>query len=245
MRAGTYPARTGRAGGLGLFYRDTRFFSRYDLTLDGEALVLLSSHEGGGAWILHVLGHPELETEDGCIAPHPSGATAWSIRARSTRSLPSPTSTPNQVHLALELAFAADFIDIFVVRGIADPPAPALRDSGGYLDYRGDYGNGLVNPGWKDSGVAITNADGSLATPPIALCEVQGYLYRAWLAGANLLELTSDPRRCTMLRVGSAGTASPSSPADSSAARPSGTPCATRWPAVRRPGRRPRCPMHW
>ncbi|HEX8757537.1 MAG TPA: glycogen debranching N-terminal domain-containing protein, partial [Steroidobacteraceae bacterium] len=72
-------------------------------------------------------------------------------------------------------------------------------DGDGYLDYRGAYGNGLVNQGWKDSGVAITNSDGSLATPPIALCEAQGYLYRAWLAGARLLALTGDAERARSL----------------------------------------------
>jgi glycogen debranching enzyme len=72
-------------------------------------------------------------------------------------------------------------------------------DGDGYLDYRGAYGTGLVNQGWKDSGAAIVNADGSLATPPIALCEVQGYLYRAWLAGARLLTLTGDEQRARSL----------------------------------------------
>ncbi len=39
--------------------------------------------------------------------------------------------------------------------------------------------NGLVNQGWKDSHDAIFHADGSLAEGPIALCEVQGYVYAA------------------------------------------------------------------
>ncbi|HVS75298.1 MAG TPA: amylo-alpha-1,6-glucosidase, partial [Steroidobacteraceae bacterium] len=72
-------------------------------------------------------------------------------------------------------------------------------DGDGYLDYRGGYANGLVNQGWKDSGVAIVDADGSLATPPIALCEAQGYLYRAWLEAARLLELTGEPARARSL----------------------------------------------
>jgi glycogen debranching enzyme len=38
---------------------------------------------------------------------------------------------------------------------------------------------GLVNQGWKDSQDAIFHADGSLAQGPIALCEVQGYVYAA------------------------------------------------------------------
>ena len=65
-------------------------------------------------------------------------------------------------------------------------------DGDGYLDYGGGqadgrYERGLVNQGWKDSGDAIVNADGSLAEPPIALCEVQGYLYRAWQSAARTL----------------------------------------------------------
>jgi len=65
-------------------------------------------------------------------------------------------------------------------------------DGDGYLDYGGgqadgSYQGGLVNQGWKDSGDAIVNADGTLAEPPIALCEVQGYLYRTWHSAARTL----------------------------------------------------------
>jgi glycogen debranching enzyme len=38
----------------------------------------------------------------------------------------------------------------------------------------------LANQGWKDSFDAISHTDGSLARPPIALCEVQGYVYAAY-----------------------------------------------------------------
>jgi len=440
--------------GLGLFYRDTRFLSRYELTLNGTLPVPLSSHEGGGAWTFHVLGNPALRSADGrCIEP----CTICLRRDRvvgdgAIHEIIAVTNFgPGPVHLSLELAFGADFVDIFVVRGIAEPPPPALlpaevdpggrvalrsvsrdgiqqvtrldfsppptrltqerarldldldsgerrelgveiaprlgtagahgaaggdvprqmlrrregearewlesstqlggdptlerivrrslldlkllrtplhggdhyiaggipwfatlfgRDSAlsalmicgfraaiagdtarvlaryqadrcdtyrdaepgkiahelrqgtlarlaeipqspayygtvdatplflilleeylawtgdvglvrelrgnidaaldwierfgdsdgdGYLDYRGAYGTGLVNQGWKDSGVAITNADGSLATPPIALAEVQGYLYRAWLGAARLLELTGEVPRARSL----------------------------------------------
>src|SRR5439155_1076277 len=58
--------------------------------------------------------------------------------------------------------------------------AHAIDDGDGYMVYRGRYPNGLVNQGWKDSGNAIVNADGSLPEPPIALCEVQAYAFRAW-----------------------------------------------------------------
>ncbi len=49
----------------------------------------------------------------------------------------------------------------------------------GYLSYEKKSEKGLGNQGWKDSGDSIMNADGSLAAPPIALVEVQGYVYRA------------------------------------------------------------------
>ncbi len=450
---GDIPGESSSGQGLGLFYRDTRFLSLYELTLNDTPPVPLSSHEGGGAWAFHVLGNPELRSAGGgCIAPHTvairrdrmvgEGAIHEIIAVTNFGTGP--------VHLSLELAFAADFSDIFVVRGIAQPPAPALlpaelgdcrrvelrsiardgipqvtrlgfsrpasrltgqrarfdfdldsgerrelaieiaprlgeagapsgaggdpqeilrrcerdgrewlesstqargdpvleailrrslldlkllrtplhgahhyiaggipwfatlfgRDSAlsavavcgfraaiagdtarvlaryqadrcdsyrdaepgkiahelrqgvlarlkeipqspvyygtvdatplflillgeylawtgdvglirelrgnldaalgwierfgdsdgdGYLDYRGAYGNGLVNQGWKDSGVAITNADGSLAAPPVALAEVQGYLYRAWLAAVRILELTGEAARAGSL----------------------------------------------
>ena len=69
----------------------------------------------------------------------------------------------------------------------------AEADGDGYFDYDGKYENGLVNQGWKDSGNAIVNADGSLAEPPIALCEVQAYAYRAWRQMAGLLRSLGDP----------------------------------------------------
>lgn len=452
---GDIPRASADDSGLGLFYRDTRFLSVFELTLNGASLVPLSSHEGSGAWTFHVLGNPPLVAAGGgCIAPHTIGVRR--DRVVGVAAIHEIIAVTNfgaaPVHLSLELAFASDFTDIFVVRGIADPPRPAMlpaevaqaqrvalrsvardgtqqatllgfslpaahltgeaarfdldldsgerrelaieiaprlgpagsaggdcgtedvhgmlrereregrewldccaevrgdpvlerivrrslldlqllrtplhggqhyiaggipwfatlfgRDSAlsaleicgfraaiagdtarvlaryqaeycdayrnaepgkiahelrqgilarlgeipqsptyygtvdatplflilldeylawsgdvglirelrdnidaaldwierfgdsdgdGYLDYRGAYGNGLVNQGWKDSGVAITNADGSLATPPIALCEVQGYLYRAWLAGARLLTLTGSEERADAL----------------------------------------------
>jgi glycogen debranching enzyme len=51
--------------------------------------------------------------------------------------------------------------------------------NGKYLSYASKSSKGLGNQGWKDSGDSVMNSDGSLATPPIALVEVQGYVYRA------------------------------------------------------------------
>jgi glycogen debranching enzyme len=69
----------------------------------------------------------------------------------------------------------------------------ADHDGDGYVDYVGEYANGLVNQGWKDSGNAIIQADGTLAKPPIALCEVQGYAFRAYRQCAALLRALDEP----------------------------------------------------
>lgn len=58
----------------------------------------------------------------------------------------------------------------------------------GYLRYHRKLAGGLDNQGWKDSGDAIVHRDGRLARPPIALAEVQGYVYAARMHYAALLE---------------------------------------------------------
>jgi len=62
------------------------------------------------------------------------------------------------------------------------------RDGDGYLEYETRSTLGLTNQGWKDSADAVMHADGDLARPPIALCEVQGYAYAAWMAAAELAD---------------------------------------------------------
>src|SRR5204863_5718424 len=52
-------------------------------------------------------------------------------------------------------------------------------DGDGYVEYVKRSPKGLDNQGWKDSWDAVVHPDGSLAKPPIALVEVQGYVYQA------------------------------------------------------------------
>ena len=66
------------------------------------------------------------------------------------------------------------------------------RDGDGFVEYARRNEHGLANQGWKDSWDAIRHADGTLATGPIALCEVQGYVYAAYLARAHLAEEAGD-----------------------------------------------------
>lgn len=60
------------------------------------------------------------------------------------------------------------------------------RDGDGFVEYERLNERGLVNQGWKDSWDGINFADGSLAEPPTALCEVQAYVYSAFRARALL-----------------------------------------------------------
>ncbi|HTE87205.1 MAG TPA: glycogen debranching N-terminal domain-containing protein [Dehalococcoidia bacterium] len=53
------------------------------------------------------------------------------------------------------------------------------RDGDTFLEYERQSERGLLNQGWKDSGEAIVDGDGEIAKQPIALVEVQGYLYAA------------------------------------------------------------------
>jgi glycogen debranching enzyme len=62
---------------------------------------------------------------------------------------------------------------------------PGDPDRDGFVEYNRADEKGLVNQGWKDSQDAVFHADGSIALGPIALCEVQGYVYAAKRAAAR------------------------------------------------------------
>jgi len=60
------------------------------------------------------------------------------------------------------------------------------RDGDGFVEYHRETDQGLANQGWKDSHDSIFHADGSGAEGPIALCEVQAYVFAAKQAAARL-----------------------------------------------------------
>jgi glycogen debranching enzyme len=62
---------------------------------------------------------------------------------------------------------------------------PGDLDRDGFVEYLSATEQGLANQGWKDSHDAIFHADGHLAEGPIALAEVQGYVYAAKRAAAR------------------------------------------------------------
>jgi glycogen debranching enzyme len=73
---------------------------------------------------------------------------------------------------------------------------PADLDGDGFLEYRkrSDSELALDNQCWKDSSDSIRFADGRLAEPPIATCEIQGYAYDARLRTARLMREVWDDR---------------------------------------------------
>lgn len=67
-------------------------------------------------------------------------------------------------------------------------------DGDGFIEYSSRSKQGLVNQGWKDSGDSIFHENGSFATGPIALCEVQGYAFDAWKKAAAMAHRLDRPR---------------------------------------------------
>jgi glycogen debranching enzyme len=74
------------------------------------------------------------------------------------------------------------------------------QDGDGFVEYEQRAPAGLINHGWKDSHDCIVHADGSLAQGPIALVEVQGYVYEAKLRIADVYEALGDAPRADQLR---------------------------------------------
>jgi len=73
------------------------------------------------------------------------------------------------------------------------------RDGDGFVEYYRESENGLVNQGWKDSHDSVFHADGQLATGPIALCEVQAYVYAAKQGAAMMARVLGDHARADVL----------------------------------------------
>jgi glycogen debranching enzyme len=74
-------------------------------------------------------------------------------------------------------------------------------DRDGFTEYRRHTSKGLLNQGWKDSHDSISFSDGTLATGPIALAEVQGYVYCAKRSMAAVYEALGKSQRAEELRI--------------------------------------------
>ncbi len=62
------------------------------------------------------------------------------------------------------------------------------RDGDGFQEYQTRSPVGYENMGWKDSGDSVVYPDGSLVKGPKALCELQGYVYGAWVRMAEVFD---------------------------------------------------------
>jgi len=112
----------------------------------------------------------------------------------------------------LFLMLAAEYVawtgDLDLVRQLEPNLTAALEwidkygdsDRCGYVEYSKRSPKGLLNQGWKDSRNGVVNGDGTLVRPPIALVEVQGYVYAAKRGMAWLLSLLGKERLARKLR---------------------------------------------
>jgi glycogen debranching enzyme len=87
-------------------------------------------------------------------------------------------------HIEAALAWIDDYGDI---------------DRDGFIEYQRKSETGLIQQGWKDSYDSVFHANGDLAEPPIALCEVQGYVYAAKKLGGELARVLGFGERAEKL----------------------------------------------
>ncbi len=114
---------------------------------------------------------------------------------------------------ALYLIMLSDIVlwtgDLDFARSMLEPINLALRwideygdpDQDGFVEYETKSRRGLVNQGWKDSGNSVVHTDGRLAEPPIALAEVQAYVYYAKRRISSLFELLGYRERAGEIRA--------------------------------------------
>jgi glycogen debranching enzyme len=73
-------------------------------------------------------------------------------------------------------------------------------DGDGFQEYQTRSSAGYENLGWKDAGDAVLYPDGRSVKGPKALCELQGYVYDAWLRMAELFAALGESKRAARLR---------------------------------------------
>jgi len=98
--------------------------------------------------------------------------------------------------------------DLELCRGLRDTAVRCLEwidrygdlDGDGFQEYRTRSDRGYENQGWKDSVDSVMYPNGSLVKQPKALCELQGYVYDAWLRMAEMFDALGEPDRSASLR---------------------------------------------
>ena len=73
-------------------------------------------------------------------------------------------------------------------------------DGDGFQEYQTRSPAGYENMAWKDADDAVRHADGSLVQGPKALCELQAYVYAAWVRMAEIYDALGDAAAAVRLR---------------------------------------------
>jgi glycogen debranching enzyme len=73
-------------------------------------------------------------------------------------------------------------------------------DGDGFQEYQTRSKQGYENVGWKDAGDAVVYPDGTQVKQPKALCELQGYVFDAWMRMAEVFTVLGDEQRAASLR---------------------------------------------
>ncbi len=186
-----------------IFGRDSLIASHQILSVNPgparEVLQMLAAHQGTEVddWrdeepgkILHEVRQGELARAG--IVPH-------------TPYFGSVDSTP--LFLVLLAQYFRWTGDLDLVGRLRPNAEAALRwideygdiDGDGFVEYRTRSARGIRNQGWKDSHDSMVHADGRLAEPPIALSEVQAYVYLAKSRIADVFLALGDDRRAQTL----------------------------------------------
>jgi glycogen debranching enzyme len=134
--------------GLGLYHRDTRFLSHYRMWLSGREPILLSSSSERAFMAYVDLTNPELFEEDGRLAVAQQTLNvrrSRTIRGRVFERVRVKNYNAHGVRLTVSFSLAADFADIFEVRGFRrerrgqmEPPLAADQRVG--FRYHGEDG---------------------------------------------------------------------------------------------------------
>ncbi|MFE7083366.1 glycogen debranching N-terminal domain-containing protein [Priestia megaterium] len=74
------------------------------------------------------------------------------------------------------------------------------KDGDLFVEYHQESSKGIANQGWKDSGDSIVHRNGDYAESPIALAEVQGYVYQAKMGIALLYEAVDKAEEAKLLK---------------------------------------------
>jgi glycogen debranching enzyme len=179
-----------------LFGRDSLLSSYQTLLLDPElaqgTLRVLASYQGR-------VKNDERDEDPGKILhERRSGEMTATHEVAFGRSYGSVDATPLFLILAHEYFRWAG--DDALLHELKEPLKAATNwilsygdlDGDGLIEYCRRNPKGLFNQGWKDSGEANRHSDGSIAQPPVALVEVQGYAVRALVGVSELLTLLNE-----------------------------------------------------